>query len=484
VKGLFLVSIIIVFYLPVLAQDSIKETLSLTVIDGYSNDPIEEARVDVFRDSQFLTTGTTDASGVVFFTLDVSATFTENTVTEQESLFPAYPNPFQGVSSIPFSTNRYSEVTALLYDLLGREAARRRYNLGAGSHEIRVDLSGSMTGTYFLQLWREKTVIGTATLVHLGSGSGRASPALTLFSGGESHPFEACLAGKTASLYSNEYSIRVQKEGYEKSIHFLELPRDLDYKVRLLVGETTTVGMRLIRIPAGTFDMGSDTGNTFMRPTHPVTLTNDYFIAKYEVTQEDYAAVTGINPSNHTGQDGLPVERVTWYHAVHFANDLSILEGFSPCYDFDGNVLDTGGNPYGCEGYRLPTEAEWEYAARAGSTTAYSFGDVVENLDDYAWYRENAGTLTHRVGEKRPNPWGLYDMHGNVWEWVYDWFGATYYSKSPVSDPVGPSWGSSRVMRGGSWQNIPEYLLSAYRFEHGPSFGCTHIGFRLVRTAQ
>ena len=140
-----------------------------------------------------------------------------------------------------------------------------------------------------------------------------------------------------------------------------------------------------------------------------------------------------------------------------------------------------GGDPYACKGYRLPTEAEWEYAARAGTKTAYYNGDDVSKLDQIAWYNEgwNDGS-THSVGKKKANSWSLYDMSGNVWEWCWDWYGSNYYKSSPMKDPKGPDSGSARVLHGGSWRYSASYLRSAFRKYIGP--GSRNFSFRLVRS--
>jgi formylglycine-generating enzyme required for sulfatase activity len=134
--------------------------------------------------------------------------------------------------------------------------------------------------------------------------------------------------------------------------------------------------------------------------------------------------------------------------------------------------------------YCLPTEAEWEYAARAGTTSTYSFGDDADNLGQYAWYYDNSGIRMHPVGQKRPNAWGLYDMHGNVWEWVQDWYGGGYYSSSPSTDPKGPSSGSRRVIRGGCWGTFAEYCRSAFRFDRRPGVRRDGLGFRLALSPE
>jgi len=168
----------------------------------------------------------------------------------------------------------------------------------------------------------------------------------------------------------------------------------------------------------------------------------------------------GNNPSHFKGDPNLPVELVLWEEVEEFIRRL--------------NARESGGR------YRLPTEAEWEYAARAGNTGAYSFGDDVQRLRDYAWYDDNAGQKTHSVGQKRPNAWGLYDMHGNVWEWVQDVNGA--YASAPFTDPLGPPLGSDRVFRGGAFSSDARGCRSASRSRTKPERRNVFLGFRLLRT--
>jgi len=214
-------------------------------------------------------------------------------------------------------------------------------------------------------------------------------------------------------------------------------------------------------IPAGEFDMGSLL-NDMEAPVHNVKLASAFYMGKYEVTQKQWRDVMGTNPSMFTG-DNLPVERVSWYNAQEFIKKLNEKEGTNK--------------------YRLPSEAEWEYAARAGTTTRYSFGDDESDLCDYAWYRDNSGSETHTVGQKLPNNWGLYDMHGNVYEWVQDW----YHSGYDGAPTDGSAWeiggGSYRVIRGGSWYyGSADYSRSAKRRgDVAPGFRGGDVGFRLVR---
>jgi formylglycine-generating enzyme required for sulfatase activity len=220
-----------------------------------------------------------------------------------------------------------------------------------------------------------------------------------------------------------------------------------------------SIGIEFKLLPGGTFTMGEGAD------AHQVTLTKPFEIAVYELTQEQASKITKVNPSAFKGPQN-PVEQVSWDDAVEFCRKLSAL----PAEKQAGYV------------YRLPTEAEWEYACRAGTTTAYSFGDSDSELGDYAWYVENSGKTTHPVGGKKPNAWGLYDMHGNVFEWCQDWHGGDYPSGS-VTDPTGAAVGSLRVIRGGSWLIISDYCRSAYRYGHSPVFRYHSLGFRVLRSS-
>lgn len=229
------------------------------------------------------------------------------------------------------------------------------------------------------------------------------------------------------------------------------------------------LGAKFVLIPAGTFMMGSpsdeqgrmDLGSD-PEAQQQVTISKSFYMQTTSVTQGQWQGVMGNNPSYFKGNYNLPVEQVSWSDVQDFIGMLNRQEG--------------------TDKYRLPTAAEWEYACRAGSTTAYCFGNDPGRLGEYAWYVENTRDESHPhpVGQKKPNAWGLYDMHGNVWEWVQDWQG--HYLSGSVTDPEGPSTGSYRVDRGGAWYIDAGFCRSAFRLGNDPGRRFNALGFRLLRT--
>jgi formylglycine-generating enzyme required for sulfatase activity len=217
----------------------------------------------------------------------------------------------------------------------------------------------------------------------------------------------------------------------------------------------------MILIPAGEFMMGSPAADkdahTDERPQHRVRITKPFYLGKYPVTQEQWEAVTGSRRGAVKGPKN-PVDSVTWDDCQQFLDQLGKQVG---------------------RNFQLPTEAQWEYACRAGSTTNYHFGDKEAELDAYAWYRKNSGMTSHPVGEKKPNAWGLYDMHGNVWEWCADRYDDQYYAQSPTDDPMGPEQGSCRAIRGGGWDTPAGRLRSARRSAVPPTRWDYLLGLRV-----
>jgi formylglycine-generating enzyme required for sulfatase activity len=236
----------------------------------------------------------------------------------------------------------------------------------------------------------------------------------------------------------------------EKSVEKKELSFDLGDGVQL----------ELVLIRPGSFTMGDDRGDNDEKPAHKVAISKPFYLGRFEVTQEQWQAVMGANPSRFKGAKN-PVDRVSWEAAQSFIKKLN--EKFAA----SGMTFD------------LPTEAQWEYACRAGASSRFSFGDDEAGLAEYGWFEGNAGGTTHPVGQKKPNAWGLYDMYGNLWEWTADWYDGNYYNQSPASDPTGPTAVTSRVLRGGSWSDPAVYCRSSYRYCLPPWF-CVHCyGLRI-----
>jgi formylglycine-generating enzyme required for sulfatase activity len=220
-----------------------------------------------------------------------------------------------------------------------------------------------------------------------------------------------------------------------------------------------TIGMKFVQIEAGEFFMGCSSGKSGLydeETRHKVKLTKGFLIAATTITQKQWQAVMGTNPSRYKF-DGHPVEQVSWEDAAEFCRNLSLKEG---------------------RHYRLPTEAEWEYACRAGTKTVYSFGDDPKELGEYAWFTYNTSfSGTRPVGQKKPNAWGLHDMHGNVYEWCADWHDD--YPQAEVTNPTGPDEGKGRIIRGGNWSDFAESCTSAHRNGDDPGSRKDFIGFRV-----
>ncbi|MEO8425861.1 MAG: formylglycine-generating enzyme family protein [Verrucomicrobiota bacterium] len=243
----------------------------------------------------------------------------------------------------------------------------------------------------------------------------------------------------------------------------------------------TNDGIALVQIPAGTFAMGTTEAQratlvglkSWTRfedcelPTHAITISKPFLIGKFEITQKQWEAVMGKNPSAFKDENN-PVESVSWDEVQKFIEKLNEKNNAK---------------------YRLPTEAEWEYCCRAGSTNLFGLGtnDVTitaENLGDFAWFRKNSENRTHRVGEKQPNTWGLYDVHGNVWEWCQDWYASDYYAKAPEKNPLNTAPSTERAFRGGSWFLDGQNLRATFRSGNLPGFKSQYVGFRLARELE
>jgi formylglycine-generating enzyme required for sulfatase activity len=291
---------------------------------------------------------------------------------------------------------------------------------------------------------------------------------------------------------------RVKLEQYNKIIQDRvaeeeRLERDRQAKANQLEEERLESVYAMVRVPSGSFQMGdtASSGRDNERPVHTVTLSA-FYIGKYEVTQALYKSIMRDNPSKFKGGN-LPVEQVSWYDAIEFCNKLSEMEGLTPYYTInktDGSDVNNTSSydklkwlvtrNTSANGYRLPTEAEWEYVAKGGNGSPgnYMYSGS-NNIDSVAWYDGNSGSTSHAVGTKAPNDLGIYDMSGNVWEWCWDWYGN--YSSGTQTDPTGMSSGSFRVLRGGSWGHSAQFARFTYRDIGNPSYQYYNLGFRLVR---
>ncbi|MDR1165661.1 MAG: formylglycine-generating enzyme family protein [Deltaproteobacteria bacterium] len=227
-----------------------------------------------------------------------------------------------------------------------------------------------------------------------------------------------------------------------------------------------SLGMEFVLIPAGIFTMGEwedEASNPDELPRHEVEITTPFYLGKFEVTQDQWMSVMGANPSEFRGQDH-PVDNVSWNDAQNFLRRLNQKEN--------------------TDRYRLPSEAEWEYSVRAGSDSIFFFGGERSSLGKFAWFVANADEKTHPVGLKNPNPWGLFDVYGNVWEWVNDWFSEDYYADSPLKDPLGPSETGHKSMRGGSIEFEAGVCRSANRINFSTKSKDSDFGFRVAFTAS
>ena len=321
---------------------------------------------------------------------------------------------------------------------------RAEFKSEYGYYEIKYDLSGSANDYYVVAL---TSTLDGKTYKDLKTLSGQGANAVTK-------------PGKNLSLFWHP-----QIEGMPNgNWRFTIAAKSWDF----------------ILVEGGSFMMGSNDGDSDEKPIHEVTVSS-FWISKYQVTQREWQEVMGSNPSDFKG-DNLPVEKVSWYDAIEYCNKRSIKEGLTPCYSGSGDNIICNWN---ANGYRLPTEAEWEYAARGGNKSrGYEYSGS-NTLGDVAWYVGNSGSKTHPVGQKSPNELGIYDMSGNVWEWCWDWYDSSYYSKSPKRDPRGAASGGNKVLRGGSWRNFYDYFCRvAGRDYFTPTVRRNIVGFRVSRAIK
>lgn len=277
-------------------------------------------------------------------------------------------------------------------------------------------------------------------------------------------------------IFSGDYTISLKsgQNGFCSDTCF-------SYSSFIRFSSSETILIPLISVSAGTFNMGeaeSRRESNYEGPLHAVTLES-FFMSATEITQKQFTAVMNYNPSVFKDNADLPVENISWKEAANFCNRLSEKNGLEPCYNEKTWLCDTAKS-----GFRLPSEAEWEYACRANTSTFFHTGDTEKDLARAGWYRKNSGNKSQVVGKKEPNKWGLYDMHGNIWEMCNDWYGENYYSESPSVKPLGPQKGIKKVLRGGSWSHPPAACRAGDRWSVDPDGKFGNVGFRIVKKAD
>jgi len=264
---------------------------------------------------------------------------------------------------------------------------------------------------------------------------------------------------------------------YQKENLIVNLSQPSGYEFRLY----KLSPIEMVNVIGGSFQMGDNFGDGFIneRPVHQVTLSN-FTISKYEITQKAWVQILGNNPAKFWGDDN-PVESISWSDAINYCNARSSLEGLTQCYKTVNGILTCDFN---ANGYRLPTEAEWEYTARGGSLSNNTKYSGSSDLKEVGWFYTYSENITHTVGTKKSNELGIFDMSGNVWELCWDYFDPNYYSQSSIQNPTGPAQGQSRVARGGSWTDDSIFNRVFYRNYYNPNARGTNVGFRVVRSSK
>jgi formylglycine-generating enzyme required for sulfatase activity len=383
--------------------------------------------------------------------------------------------------AVEFSLDRSQAVSVSVHDVSGRLLRQvARGTLQAGIHSLPLGIG---TAADALRLVRVKTAQGEAVLRMAAGRHARAGAA-----GGTVRT-----ATVSKSLSVGMDTLIFTALGYQQLIMSIDtLEGVYDVTLQAAAPVPAVNGMR--QLDSGTFMMGGLGTASPASPIHQVTLTRGFYIDTTEVTQERYLRVMGVSPPVQRGfsyDRQLPVESVTWFDAALFCNAQSRIDNLDTVYSYTSL---TGVPGYGCSamaglvinhgrnGYRLPTEAQWEYACRAGTTGDYFWGPA-DSAGAYLWYRDNSGDMSHPVAQKRPNPFGLYDMNGNVWEWSNDWW--SYYADSAQVDPTGPVTNGAqrtRTVRGGSQDNDTTNITSHMRqMWFNPETRFMTIGFRTVR---
>ncbi|MFC1509175.1 SUMF1/EgtB/PvdO family nonheme iron enzyme [Candidatus Omnitrophota bacterium] len=469
--------------LTVLLATTAFATITGTVTDT-SGDPVSGVQVTFTDETNTDNTYSAYTDGDGRYELTLAPVFVVEEPPQRFILRQNYPNPFNPSTTIPYTIAEAGHVSLTVYNALGQRVRTLVNEYRAvGAHTATWDGrdddgASAAAGIYIYQLRSGGQVESRKMLLLDGGGAISGSK--------EFHSYNTA-AKQTLPAEASYYTVTALKDGYhDYSKENVDINNISTFDITLTPYETNIYnGITFVTIPGGTFRMG-DIQNynqyDYEKPVHDVTISG-FEMSIYEITQGQYRAVIGSNPSHFSGSDDLPVEQVSWYDAVKFCNRLSEQMGYEKCYDESSWACDFSKN-----GFRLPTEAEWEYACRAGTETYFysgnnlsSNGRTSTDLDKAGWYDGNSGNKNHPVGQKEPNAFGLYDMHGNMWEWCNDWWIRVYTSDS-VTNPVEPLSGSYPVLRGGSWGNYAMYCRSAFRNRGTPTDTDIYIGFRVVRS--
>ena len=408
-------------------------------------------------------TATTGADGN--FTLTSTCVHGQNNQSLTHRLSAAIHN---GVLYVNLQEESDVEITT--FTLQGKVIAKLKRTMGAGTNFLELPMRSAGVYLYKVKFGSSEFMIKSPLIDGISHGTA------TSVQGSSSN----ALAKRAKSAAAFNDAILATKDGYLSYRMGITNSDTSGIEIKMMVGTGLMIfGLqRMIvmkDIPAGTFTMGSDSLVDGASPPHQVTLSA-FKMSETDVTQEQYLAVIGTNPSyfdTGTGASLRPVEMVPWNNAVQFCNALSKLSGLDAVYNTTTWAAD-----FSKSGYRLPTEAQWEYACRAGSTTEYWWGPDTNGMGARTWWYGISGGTTQPVGTKLPNAYGLYDMTGNVWQLLNDWYGA--YTEGAVTDPTGPATGTFHVLRGGSYGDFIDGYRSAYRLSNFHSGWGLGVGFRVV----
>jgi formylglycine-generating enzyme required for sulfatase activity len=462
-------------------------------------------------------TGSTTATVNTGQTTSASVTVTPITGTGTLSLTVNWPAAQVQTPSITASlTPALGTAQSLAFTVSGANATYSNTALGNGYYTLAFTVNDNGIAeagvVEVVRIVAGQTTSGTYTFANVNQAGGGITVNITA---NMQNPLDVAIAGASATLnVGSTQSLTASVSNYSGNVSYVWYVNGVSqatgstysfgsglsagyYRIDVVAftadgtragSATTNVQVAIAGSPAYLPTMVSIPAGSFNNGTSTVTLSA-FHMSAYDITQSQYQAITGWKWSSFNSNSDAatcPVETVTWYEAVEFCNGLSTAAGLQQVYTITSRSPATGYPITGAtvsadftqNGYRLPTEAEWEYACRAGTTTTYFWGDSDTAINSYAWYISNSSSKTHGVGQKLANPWGLYDIVGNVWQWCWDWYGN--YPTGAQTDPTGPSSGSIRVGRGSSWEDDASYCAVSFRTCYFPQNRGNYLGFRVV----